>query len=281
MLLAKNIDELEMNLTEWKSLKLSVGFVPTMGALHQGHISLIERAISENDKVVCSIFVNPTQFNDPKDLENYPNQIENDLVILKKAGCDLVFTPKVTEMYPQGNEVLQFELNGLDALMEGAHRAGHFDGVCTIVSKLFKLIQPKNAYFGQKDFQQLAIIRQLNKNQKFNINIVGCPIIREEDGLAMSSRNALLSIEERITAAEIYRILLLAQAQFSKWSIEEVKSFTTIELNAISAFSIDYVEIVHAQTLQPLSNLEKNKPAILCLAVFLGSVRLIDNILLN
>ena len=281
MLLAKNIDELEMNLAEWKSLKLSVGFVPTMGALHQGHISLIEQAISENDKVVCSIFVNPTQFNDPKDLENYPNQIENDLVILKKAGCDLVFNPKVTEMYPQGNEVLKFELNGLDALMEGAHRAGHFDGVCTIVSKLFKLIQPKNAYFGQKDFQQLAIIRQLNKNQKFNINIVGCPIIREEDGLAMSSRNALLSIEERITAAEIYRILLLAQAQFSKWSIEEVKSFTTIELNSISAFSIDYVEVVHTQTLQPLSNLEKNKPAILCLAVFLGSVRLIDNILLN
>ena len=281
MLHAKNIDTLENNLAEWKSLGLSVGYVPTMGALHLGHLSLIEQAISENDKVVCSIFVNPTQFNDPKDLKNYPNQLEEDLILLKKVGCDLVFSPQKTDMYPQGDEVVQFDLNGLDHLMEGAHRPGHFDGVCTIVSKLFKLVQPKNAYFGQKDFQQLAIIRQLNYNQKFNINIIGCPIVREENGLAMSSRNALLNAEERSVAAEIYRILLEAKAKFPNYSIEAVKSFVEIELKAVSVFSTDYVEIAHTQTLQPLSNLEKNKPAILCVAVFLGSVRLIDNILLN
>ncbi len=281
MLLAKNIDTLEKSLAEWKSLGLSIGFVPTMGALHLGHLSLIEQAISENDKVVCSIFVNPTQFNDPKDLENYPNQMEEDLILLNKVGCDLVFTPSKKDMYPKRDKVVKFNLNGLDHLMEGAHRPGHFDGVCTIVSKLFKLVQPKNAYFGRKDFQQLAIIRQLNNNQKFNINIIGCPIVREEDGLAMSSRNSLLNAEERSIAAEIYRILLRAKAQSPNSSIEEIKSFVETELKAVSAFSTEYVEIAHELTLEPLSNLKKNEPAILCVAVFLGSVRLIDNILLN
>ena len=184
-------------------------------------------------------------------------------------------------MYPKRDKVVKFNLNGLDHLMEGAHRPGHFDGVCTIVSKLFKLVQPKNAYFGRKDFQQLAIIRQLNNNQKFNINIIGCPIVREEDGLAMSSRNSLLNAEERSIAAEIYRILLRAKAQSPNSSIEEIKSFVETELKAVSAFSTEYVEIAHELTLEPLSNLKKNEPAILCVAVFLGSVRLIDNILLN
>ena len=281
MQLAKNIDSLEKSLGEWKSLGLSVGFVPTMGALHLGHLSLIEQAISENNKVVCSIFVNPTQFNDPKDLENYPIQIEEDLDLLEKAGCDLVFTPSKTDMYPKGEEVVQFNINGLDNVMEGAHREGHFDGVCTIVSKLFELVQPKNAYFGQKDFQQLIVIRKLNNIQKFNINIVGCPIIREKDGLAMSSRNVLLSSSERKIAAKIYRILLEAKAQFSRSSIQSLKLFVETELNTVSEFSVDYVEIAHAQTLKSLNNLEKNEPAVLCVAVFLGSVRLIDNILLN
>ena len=281
MLIAEKIDTLEKNINEWKSKGLNIGLVPTMGALHLGHLSLIEQAISENDKVVCSIFVNPTQFNDPKDLENYPVQVEEDLNLLKKAGCDLVFTPAKRDMYPKGEAVVQFNIKGLDHRMEGAHRQGHFDGVCTIVSKLFELVQPVNAYFGQKDFQQLIIIRQLNKIQKFNINIVGCPIIREEDGLAMSSRNVLLSTRERKIAAEIYRILLEAKAQFTNSSIDSLKFFVETELNAFSEFSVDYVEIAHAQTLQSLSNIEKNEPAVLCVAVFLGSVRLIDNILLN
>ena len=281
MLIAEKIDALKKSLNEWKSKGLNVGLVPTMGALHLGHLSLIEQAISENDKVVCSIFVNPTQFNDPKDLENYPIQIEEDLDLLKKAGCDLVFTPAKTDMYPLGEEVVQFNINSLDHRMEGAHRQGHFDGVCTIVSKLFELVQPMNAYFGQKDFQQLIIIQQLNKIQKFNINIVCCPIIREEDGLAMSSRNVLLSPRERKIATEIYRILLEAKVQFPNSSIDSLKIFVETELNAVSEFSVDYVEIAHTQTLQSLSNIEKNEPAILCVAVFLGSVRLIDNILLN
>ena len=281
MLVSKNINTLKNSLDEWKSSGFSIGFVPTMGALHQGHVSLIEQAISKNNKVVCSIFVNPTQFNDLKDLENYPKKIEEDLALLKKVGCDLVFIPSIKDMYPKGNEILKFNLNGLDSIMEGAKRPGHFDGVCTIVNKLFKIVQPNNAYFGQKDFQQLAIIRQLNENQNFNINIFGCPIIREKDGLAMSSRNSLLNTKERIIAKNIFNILLKAKAQFPDLSIEEVKSFVEIELNAVSAFSIDYVEIVNTKTLKPLNNLEKNEPAILCVAVFLGSVRLIDNILLN
>lgn len=281
MLYVKNIDALEQALAQWKSIGFSVGFVPTMGALHQGHVSLIERAISENDKVVCSIFINPTQFNNQEDLVNYPSQIDKDLALLRKVSCDLVFSPDIKDMYPEGNKILKFELNGLDALMEGAHRPGHFDGVCTIVSKLFNLIKPKNAYFGQKDFQQLAIVRQLNKNQKFKINIVGCPIIRDENGLAMSSRNMLLNKKERLIAAKIYHILTSAKAQFFSNHIENVKLFVIKELNAVSAFSIDYVEIVHAQTLQPLNDGEKKEPAVLCIAVFLGSIRLIDNILLN
>ena len=281
MLYVKNIDALEQALAQWKSIGFSVGFVPTMGALHQGHVSLIERAISENDKVVCSIFINPTQFNNQEDLVSYPCQIDKDLALLRKVSCDLVFSPDIKDMYPEGNKILKFELNGLDALMEGAHRPGHFDGVCTIVSKLFNLIKPKNAYFGQKDFQQLAIVRQLNKNQKFKINIVGCPIIRDENGLAMSSRNMLLNKKEKLIAAKIYHILTSAKAQFFSNHIENVKLFVIKELNAVSAFSIDYVEIVHAQTLQPLNDGEKKEPAVLCIAVFLGSIRLIDNILLN
>ena len=281
MLLAKNTETLVKSLSEWKSSGFSIGFVPTMGALHLGHLSLIKQAISENNKVICSIFVNPTQFNDLKDLENYPNQIEEDLVLLKKIGCDLVFIPAKTDMYPKGYEVIHLNFKDLDKLMEGASRPGHFDGVCTIVSKLFELIQPKNAYFGEKDFQQLAIIRQLNDIQKFNINIVGCPTIREKNGLAMSSRNALLNAREKKIASAIYRILLAAKTQFTNSSIEALKLFVESELNAISAFSIDYVEIANAQTLEPLNNLEKNEPAVLCVAVFLGSVRLIDNILLN
>lgn len=281
MLLIKHIDLLEKTIAEWHASGLSVGFVPTMGALHQGHLSLIEQALLENDRVVCSIFVNPTQFNDPKDFKNYPNQMEEDFELLKQKGCHLIFTPSKKDMYPKGESSVCFELNDLDKQMEGAHRPGHFDGVCTIVSKFFELVKPKNAYFGQKDFQQLAIIRQLNKSQNFGINIVGCPIIREADGLAMSSRNALLNSEERAIASNIYRIISEAKRQYSESSISTLKSFVEAEIKAIADFRLDYVEIAHANTLQALKNEEKNEPAILCIAVFLGSVRLIDNILLN
>ena len=281
MLLIKHIDLLEKTIAEWQASGLSVGFVPTMGALHQGHLSLIEQALLENDRVVCSIFVNPTQFNNPKDLENYPNQIEEDFELLKQKGCHLIFTPFKENMYPNGASSICFELNDLDKQMEGARRPGHFDGVCTIVSKFFELIKPKNAYFGEKDFQQLAIIRELNKSQGFGINIIGCPIIRESDGLAMSSRNTLLNNEERSIAPNIYRIISEAKKQYSKNTIKGVKSFVEENIKGITDFRLDYVEIAHVETLQALKNEEKNSPAILCVAVVLGSVRLIDNILLN
>lgn len=281
MLLIKHIDLLEKTIAEWQASGLSVGFVPTMGALHQGHLSLIEQALLENDRVVCSIFVNPTQFNNPKDLENYPNQIEEDFELLKQKGCHLIFTPFKENMYPNGVSSICFELNDLDKQMEGARRPGHFDGVCTIVSKFFELIKPKNAYFGEKDFQQLAIIRELNKSQGFGINIIGCPIIRESDGLAMSSRNTLLNNEERSIAPNIYRIISEAKKQYSKNTIKGVKSFVEEKIKGITDFHLDYVEIAHVETLKALKNEEKNSPAILCVAVVLGSVRLIDNILLN
>ena len=281
MIVVETIASLNKIITNSKKEGQSIGFVPTMGALHQGHVSLLEHARSENDKTICSIYINPTQFNDKDDLEHYPRQLKQDLKKLEKMACDVVFIPSNEEMYPNGFIVNHFELNDLDKSMEGKHRPGHFNGVCTVVSKLFEVVRPNNAYFGRKDFQQLAIIRELNKTKGFMINIVGCPTFREKDGLAMSSRNALLNNKERVLASAIYRILLSAKQKYNNTSLNDIKNWVEKELNAIDSFAIDYVEIVNPNTLQVVTNDEKKKSAILCVAVFLGSVRLIDNILLN
>ena len=279
MLVVKNIQLLEENVRSWKREGLTIGFAPTMGALHNGHISLLERAHQECDRVVCSIFINPTQFNNANDLDSYPVQITADLAALENADCDLVFLPSKEEMYPRGEAADPYNLSGLDLVMEGAYRPGHFDGVCTIVHRLFGVVQPSKAFFGQKDYQQLAVIRQLTTSLDLQIDIVGCPIIREEDGLAMSSRNALLSKEERSLASHIFKIIHAAKELYPKTAISQTKSWVTAEISQITKMTVDYVEIAHATTLQPLT--DKNDPAILCIAVFLGSVRLIDNILLN
>ncbi len=255
----------------------TVGLVPTMGALHQGHLSLIEAAEKENDFIVVTIFVNPTQFNNKKDLEKYPRTMERDLAMLAEYKVDIVFAPDVQEMYPSEEKRI-FNLHPLDSVLEGRFRPGHFAGVAEIVSKLFEVSSPDNAYFGLKDFQQLTIIRRLAGLMNIDINIIGCPIIREEDGLAMSSRNQLLNETERAAAPHIYKILLAAKELSSTLSPEEVSEHVYQEINAHPLMNLEYFEIVNDQELTSVSSWDTGVNIVACIAVHLGEVRLIDNI---
>ena len=260
----------------------SIGFVPTMGALHQGHMALIKKAKSKNNIVIASIFVNPLQFNDKKDLERYPKTLPADIEKLKTFNCDALFTPTVEEMYPDGNEKTNFtlDLGMLDKVMEGAHRPGHFQGVCVIVKKLFDIIQPNNAYFGEKDFQQLTIIKTMVKMLKMHINIVPIETTRESDGLAMSSRNVLLSAEERKNAPVIYQTLVESR-NTSFISVEEIKSWVEKQINKNPYFKLEYFEIVDSNTLAPIHTIKSNTKSRACIAVKVNSIRLIDNIVFN
>jgi pantoate--beta-alanine ligase len=276
------VDLLDLKRKEGKS----IGLVPTMGALHQGHLTLIYRAKAENDFVVCSIFVNPFQFNNKEDLEKYPRTFDADFRLLESEGCDLIFAPEVNEMYPNNNEPLAvYDLNGLDLPMEGEFRPGHFQGVCVIVNKLFNIINPNRAYFGEKDFQQLAIIRHMAKGQNPDVNIVGCSIVRDADGLAMSSRNMRLSASERQIAPMIYKTL--QQAKFKIEALKEIdlspnllKQWISDQISSYSPLRPEYVEVVDRYTLQPVNDWNGSKEVIVCVAVYDGSVRLIDNIVL-
>ena len=267
----------------------SIGFVPTMGALHSGHISLLERAKRENDMVVASIFVNPLQFNDKKDLEKYPRTVEQDIEKLKTAICDVVFAPSVEEMYPNdaGRDFKSrptLDLGMLDKVMEGLHRPGHFQGVCVAVKKLFEIVEPTKAYFGEKDFQQLAIIKHMVKTIGLKVEIIPCPTVREADGLAMSSRNALLTKVERKNAPHIYKTLV--EAKGTKGTIVQLKKWAADQINSNPYMQLEYFEIVNAETLQPITDNRSPITALrACIAVkmvrkdsFEGSVRLIDNI---
>ncbi|MBN8701993.1 MAG: pantoate--beta-alanine ligase [Bacteroidetes bacterium] len=257
----------------------TVGFVPTMGALHKGHISLIEAAKKECDIVVSSIFVNPTQFNDKNDYTRYPRTVDNDLRMLELAGCSIVFTPTEQEMYPE-KDIRFFDLAGLDTRMEGAHRPGHFNGVAQIVTKLFETVLPDKAFFGEKDFQQLAIIKHITKQANLPIQIIGCPTLRETDGLAMSSRNTLLTQQERALAPKIYQVLTQLKKDINTFTLQELCARALQELSAEPLFSPEYLEVVDSETLLPVFSKEKNKRVVVCTAVKLGNVRLIDNIIL-
>lgn len=261
----------------------TVGFVPTMGALHQGHLALIKQAAEENHCTVVSIFVNPTQFNNPEDLKAYPRTLDTDLALIKAAiGDDIViFAPSVTEMYNEKLATEDFDFDGLDRQMEGAFRPGHFDGVGTIVSKLFNFVNPDCAYFGEKDFQQLQIIRKLVAKQQLPINIVGCPIIRDASGLAKSSRNQLLSKEENEQASLIYRVLNQVKEQFTGENSEEIKQFVKNNFQTHPLFKLDYFEISNEETLHPINEFDKQQKYRAFIAVYAGDVRLIDNIQLN
>lgn len=273
--------ELQSEMEQIRKAGKTVGFVPTMGALHDGHLSLIHRSTAENDVTAVSIFVNPTQFNNPSDLEKYPRDLQHDLSLLEKNHCDLVFTPAVDEMYDKNEteSVFEFDFGGLDKVMEGKFRPGHFNGVVQVVSKLFNLVQPDRAYFGEKDFQQLAIIRRMVELMNFNTEIVGCPIVREKDGLAMSSRNLRLDKEERQKAVEISKTLFESKKLVSNFSPEQVQNWVIARLNSLPGLKVEYFEIVHQKTLQPIHSW--SEPAIGCVAVFCGDVRLIDNIKYN
>jgi pantoate--beta-alanine ligase len=279
MKLVKTISELQQQLAESGKCG-TIGFVPTMGALHAGHLSLVRNAMEENEMVVVSIFVNPTQFNDPKDLQRYPRDIEADLKLLEPTGCDLVFAPEPEEIYPDP-DTRKFDFGKLETVMEGKHRPGHFNGVAQVISKLFRIVKPDKAYFGQKDFQQLAIIKQLVKQLQLPIEIVACPIIREESGLAMSSRNQLLSAVERENAAIINKTLQAAKKLSAKKSVQELTEWVTETINKNPLLYVEYFEVVDDETLQPVKSWKDSGTKIGCIAAYCGKIRLIDNIVLN
>ena len=257
-----------------------IGFVPTMGALHHGHVSLVQKAKRENHVVVCSIFVNPTQFNNADDLAKYPRLVEQDLALLRQHNCDFVYLPAVEDLYPNGATAEAFNLGNLAQVMEGKHRPGHFQGVATVVKRLFAAVNPTRAYFGEKDYQQLAVIRALVKAERLNIAIIGCDTQREADGLAMSSRNLRLTPQQRHAAAGIYQGLLNLKENVSVKTVEKARIKAIEEINAHPHLAVEYLEIVDAESLLPIPSWQDAKHARACAAVYAGEVRLIDNIAL-
>lgn len=259
----------------------SIGFVPTMGALHEGHLSLVDKALKQTDVCVCSIFVNPTQFNNLEDLNNYPNRLVEDLNLLEEKGCDIVFTPTKEDVYPKGFQVEKYNFGNLDKVMEGANRPGHFEGVAMVVSRLFDIVQPQKAYFGEKDYQQLAIIRSLVKQDGRPIQIISCPIAREPDGLAMSSRNLRLENRYREAAPRIYELLAKIPKLQKSQSIERVTEWVNKTFEADSELELEYFEISHADSLEKSIKWSDSQKHIACIAVYAGAIRLIDNILVE
>ena len=277
MKLVHTIQELRAELDIQRQAGKKIGLVPTMGALHEGHASLVRRAVAENEVVVVSDFVNPTQFNDKNDLLKYPRTLEADCELLEKEGAAYVFAPSVEEMYPEP-DTRQFSYAPLDTVMEGKYRPGHFNGVCQIVSKLIMMVEPDKAYFGEKDFQQLAIIREMVKQMNFPLEIVGCPIVRESDGLALSSRNARLSEEQRKQALGISQTLFKSQEYAASHTLEETQKFVEEGIAAAEGLELEYFEIVDGMTLQKIASWEDTDYVVGCITVFCGEVRLIDNI---
>lgn len=260
----------------------TLGLVPTMGALHQGHLELVTRAMSDNDRVMVSIFVNPTQFDNSEDLARYPRSLDSDLEKLRTLSPNLVvFAPEAEEMYQGNVRKATYDLEGLDAVMEGAHRDGHFQGVATIVEALLRLVDPTRAYFGEKDYQQLLIVRNLVQTEGIPVEIVSCPIIREADGLAMSSRNGRLTKRLRAEADFIHQNLVYAKRLFGTKSAREIKEDVKMAFKSNPAFELEYIEIADAATLRPLRKKEKHKKYRAFIAAYLGGVRLIDNVALN
>ncbi len=271
------VKELRQRLDEARNQGKTIGLVPTMGALHQGHISLIERARKENDVVVVSIFVNPTQFNNAEDLRTYPRTVEADCEKLEAAGVDFALVPSVEEMYPEPDTRV-FDLGPVAEVMEGPMRPGHFNGVAQIVSKLFGIVRPTRAYFGEKDFQQIAVIRRMVELEGFDLEIVPCPIKRHDDGLAMSSRNVRLTPEQREIAPVIYRTLKSSVDWAKNHTVEETKRYVIDEVNSFPHMQVEYYEIVDGITMQPITDWNQSKCPAGCITCYCGDVRLIDNI---
>jgi len=277
MKIFKTIPEIKIHLSELANKGCSIGFVPTMGALHEGHISLLKQADQENDKVVCSVFVNPVQFNNNEDLVNYPRTVESDIQILRENGCDILFLPDNEEMYPEPDKTT-FNFGELDKILEGEFRPGHFNGVAIVVKKFFEILQPDKAYFGKKDYQQLAVIKALVRDLSIPVEIVPCPTVRETDGLALSSRNLRLNEHERSIAPEIHRILSEAKMNAPKSSPQNIKQRARSEFEKYNKFKLEYFEIADPDTLLSIDTAVDGQKCIALIAVFLGDIRLIDNI---
>lgn len=270
--------ELEKELANQRRENKSVGFVPTMGALHSGHLSLVKQCLKDNDICVVSIFVNPTQFNNSDDLEKYPRTLEKDTELLKSISDDIiVFAPSVKEIYPEP-DTRQFDFGRLDKVMEGKFRQGHFNGVAQVVSRLFDIVKPGKAYFGEKDFQQLAIVKALVKQLNLDIQIVPMPIVREDSGLALSSRNQRLTDQQKNTAVNISKILFKSRDEKHKYSVDETLNNVITAINSFEELEVEYFEIVDGNTLQPIRDWNQSEYIVGCITVFCGDVRLIDNI---
>ena len=279
MKLIQSIKELRAELDICRRDGKTIGLVPTMGALHAGHASLVKRAVAENDVVVVSDFVNPTQFNDKNDLLKYPRTLEADCALLESCGAAFVFAPSVEEMYPEPDN-RQFSYAPLDTVMEGKYRPGHFNGVCQVVSKLFLMVEPDRAYFGEKDFQQLAIIREMVRRYPFDLQIVGCPIVRESDGLALSSRNARLSDEQRGQALRISQTLFASVEYAKTHTLADTVAFVEASIASAEGLRLEYFEVVDGNTLQTVKNWEDSSYIVGCITVYCGHtpIRLIDHI---
>ena len=281
MKILNDIDSLNQILIKYKESKIDIGFVPTMGAIHEGHLSLIKLAQKECDLVICSIFINPTQFNDPNDLKKYPITTENDIILLKKLSCDILFKPSVNEIYPQGLATNIYQLEGIDKILEGRKRPGHFDGVCTVVHRLFSIIKPKIAYFGEKDFQQVAVIKKMVNSLSLPVKIKTGKTIRDIDGLAKSSRNTLLNSTQRKKAKYVYASLQKIKSLFGKIDCAQLKKMIKDDIEQIDDMQLDYVDIVNPYSFKPLQDKGNEEEAVALIAVFLAEVRLIDNLSLN
>lgn len=271
------ISDLKTCLSEARKAGKSIGLVPTMGALHEGHASLVRRSVKENDVTVVSVFLNPTQFNDPKDLERYPRTLEKDSALLEQCGAQVVFAPSVKEIYPEP-DTRHFSYPPTDSVMEGERRPGHFNGVCQIVSKLFMMVEPTRAYFGEKDFQQICVIRRMVDDLKLNLEIVPCPVVREASGLAMSSRNTLLTADEKVLAANIYRVM--KESLGKGLSVRETETWVVNELNGIDGLEVEYYSIVDGDTLASVNDWNDAPHIVGCITVYCGAtpIRLIDHI---
>jgi pantoate--beta-alanine ligase len=280
MKIISNKSDLSNELNRLRLLGKSIGFVPTMGALHEGHLSLVKYSNNRNDITVVSIFVNPTQFNDKNDYQRYPRILDDDIKKLQTVSCDFLFTPTEKEMYPE-NDTREFDFGNLDKVMEGKFRPGHFRGVALIVSKLFEIVNPHRAYFGEKDFQQVAIIKHITYKLNFNIEIISCPILREPDGLAMSSRNMLLSAEERKQVPIISKTLFNALEKSKNLSVDETKDWVICTINENPYLKVEYFEIVDDTKLEQVKNWKQSGSKVGCIAVHVGKIRLIDNVRFN
>lgn len=282
MLLFKKISDLQKYLNSLKTKGLQIGFVPTMGALHRGHVSLINRSKADNHVTVASIFVNPTQFNDPKDLEKYPRTPERDMEMLIEGGCDILFMPSSDEIYPNGiTASLKFNFGKLDRVLEGTFRPGHFDGMAQVVNRLLDIVKPHKLYMGQKDFQQWSIVASMLQQTKSKTELIMCDIMREEDGLAMSSRNIRLTAEDRAVAPLIYKTLKEASERVGEYSPSEIQRITVQKLRAEPRFRLEYFEIVDGRTLLPIQLFEDTDFAVALTALWVGEIRLIDNMILK